>query len=221
MEKTEVCPHCQNYVVGKPNYSSEQQAVRQVTKTSINWGLKSLIVVGITGFCAIFGFGIGAIPGFIGSLIVACFFGNSATEGADSVADSLYESTEYVFNCPKCGHSWRHTLKNSLDTDSDELLLNLQNKKAEDLKSDAFGNLCSTIISALVFIGSLWYWNTHSFQDSFFTGIFLLGAGGAIIFTAVSFFICLGSYFSKDSAAKEVQNMTVDEFRKSKYRFDS
>lgn len=219
MEKVQECPHCKNYVVGHPNYTTEQKMVRNVTKTGINWGLKTSIVVIVTILGGIFGLGIGSIPGFLIGLLVACFFGNSTEEGVNEVTQNIYESLDYSFSCPKCGHVWTLTLKNGLDTDSDELLQTRKNLKVQALKDEASGSKIATIMTLLICIGGIWYWNTHSFQDSFWVGILLVGAGFVIIGSGIGCLFCFSSWMSESSKASEIEKLTLDEFRTSKYRF--
>ncbi|MDE6814075.1 MAG: hypothetical protein K2J28_09680 [Duncaniella sp.] len=220
MEKVQECPHCKNYVVGHPNYTTEQKMVRHVTKKGINWGLKTSIVIIITVLGGIFGLGIGSIPGFILGLVVACFFGNSTEEGVNEITQNIYESLEYSFSCPKCGHIWNLTLKNGLDTDSDELLQACKDRKVKALKDGASGNKFVTILTLLMCICGIWYWNTHSFKDSLWVSILLLFAGTSIIVTGIGCLSCFSSWMSESSKASEIEKLTLDEFRTSKYRFE-
>lgn len=215
-----MCPRCQNYVAGQANYTYDQKAVRHVAKKGINWGLKGVIVIGCTFVTGFLGFGVGAIPGFIVGIIIACFCGNSVNESVDAIGNALYDSTEYIFSCPKCGYTWKRTIKNSQDTDSDELLSNLQTQKVEELKNEANGSLVTLVITLVLGIWGVWYWTTHSFQDSLMTGILLLMAASSVVIAIIGFISSVSSYSSKSSMASEVENMTVDEFRGSKYRFD-
>lgn len=219
MEKTQVC-ECGNYVVGKPNYSAGQQIIRQTSKSATNWVLKTIITSVCTIIGLIFGVGIGAIPGFFIGLIISSFLGNSKENTANELCNNLTESTQYTFTCPKCGKEWTLTIKNSADTDGDELLQNLKDKKVASYKDKASDGMISIIISALVFAGSLWYWNTHSFQDSLWVGILLLGFGSAIIIAPIWFFISLSKYSSNKSKADSLNKMSIEEFRTSQDRFE-
>lgn len=220
MDKTEICPHCGNYVVGRPNYSVGQNLVRNATKHGINWGLKVLITLGCAFFGGVLGVGIGLIPGFILGIIIASFFGNSVDKDVNTISDAIYSSTAYTFSCPKCGNYWEHILGNNTDTESDELLLNRKRIKAEKLKGDASGNLTVGVIFALCCVGCVWYWNTHSFQDSLWVGILLLIFGFGSLLSLIACLVQFSLYFSKKSKCNEIERMSLNDFRFSKYRYE-
>lgn len=95
---TEACPHCHNTVVGLFNPSNTRKYLTGLLKTG---GMKAVLAaVGsvIPGF--------GTVSGFLAGGAIDLVYGDDAKKFIDKIADKFEDNKVYVFNCPKCGHSW-------------------------------------------------------------------------------------------------------------------
>lgn len=203
----------------RAQYTKDQQLTRAATKSSVNWALKAEIVGAFSLLGLIFGFGIGAIPTFIIGVIVASFFGNSKQEVIESVYKSIYDSTSYLFECPRCGHSWRHELGHSTDTASDSFLKIRQEKLIEKYENEAGTGLVQLVFGLVFGLLALWYWNSHTMHETLWVCLILLFAGLVIITGGILFIVGLSNYFSNKEKASSIKKMSVDEFRYSKERY--
>lgn len=219
--KIEVCEKCGNHVVGEPQYTKDQQLTRAVTKSSVNWALKAEIVGAFTILGLIFGFGIGAIPTSIIGVVVASFFGNSKQEVIDTIYKGIYNSTSYLFNCPRCGHRWRHELGHNTDTASDSYLKIRHEKLVKKYDDKASGELFQIVLTLIFGLLAFWYWNTHTMFENFWICLILIMAGILIIVCGIGFFSGLSGYFSNKEKANKLRKMSLNDFRYSKERYDS
>ncbi|MDE6021787.1 MAG: hypothetical protein K2H01_12420 [Ruminococcus sp.] len=168
----------------------------------------------------IFGFGIGAIPTFIIGVIVASFFGNSKQEVIESVYQSIYNSTSYLFDCPKCGHSWIHELGHNTDTASDSYLKIQQDRFIKKYDDKASGDLFKAIANLIFGLLAFWYWNTHTMFESIWICFLLIGSGVVILVCGIGFFSGISSYFSNKEKADRLRKMSLNDFRYSKERYE-
>lgn len=142
------CPKCQNYTEGKPVFSQ----TRQVTRAAVKKGSSQLIGAGIGFVVGIF-FGIvGCVPGAIIGYIIGLLVSSSKTvsDVTDSIDQQLYSSTEFQFDCPRCGHSWRKTFQNGADTIPDSIIAKQQADLVQSKNGDAIGMTVFSIICAII-----------------------------------------------------------------------
>lgn len=95
---TEICPHCNNTVVGQFNPSNTRKYLTGLAKSG---GMKAVLAaVGsvVPGF--------GNVAGFLAGGALDLIYGDDIKKFIDKVADEFDDNKVYVFDCPQCGHSW-------------------------------------------------------------------------------------------------------------------
>lgn len=219
--KVEECKKCGNHVVGTPQYDSTRRMTRNATKVATNSGLKWILsVVGLI-IGGIFGLGIGAIPGAIGGYLVGCLFGNTTDNVVNAVDESLYNSTSYSFDCPKCGNQWIHELSNTSDTTSDTYLQAQKDRRVKKYEDAAGGGKMQLVFSLISGLLALWYWNTHTMHETLWVCLLLIGAGVMIIAGVIGFFSGLSGYLTNKEKADNIRKMSLSDYRFSKERYES
>ena len=225
----EQCPKCQNYTEGKPVFSQ----TRQVTRAAVKKGSSQLIGAGIGFVVGIF-FGIvGCVPGAIIGYIIGLLVSSSKTvsDVTDSIDQQLYSSTEFQFDCPRCGHSWRKTFQNGADTIPDSIIAKQQTDLVRATRNTAGSNIVFAVISGIITFACGYYCYSHESSSTHMQNIWLVGETEVtdynwlwyiLAFLAFVFLlITLGlivSAIEKRGEAKQIEEMTVSDFRTSSYR---
>ena len=225
----EQCPKCQNYTEGKPVFSQ----TRQVTRAAVKKGSSQLIGAGIGFVVGIF-FGIvGCVPGAIIGYIIGLLVSSSKTvsDVTDSIDQQLYSSTEFQFDCPRCGHSWRKVFQNGVDTIPDSIIAKQQADLVNSIRGNLSSNIIFAVITGIIALACGYYCFTHESSSTHMEDVFLLGntqvtdinwtwwfLGIVLIVTALITIGQASSAFSNKSEADRIERMTVSEFRNSRYR---
>lgn len=225
----EQCPNCGNFTEGKPVYSQ----TRQITRAAVKKGSSELVGAGIGFIVGIF-FGIvGCVPGAIIGYFIGLIASSSKTASdlADSVDQSLYSSTDFQFDCPRCGHSWRKVFQNGGDTIPDSIIAKQQADLVKSIRGNVSSNIVFAIISGVIATACGYYCFTHESSSTHMEDVFLLGntqvtdinwtwwfLGIVLIITALIAIGQASSAFSNKSEADRIERMTVSEFRNSRYR---
>ena len=225
----EQCPKCQNYTEGKPVFSQ----TRQVTRAAVKKGSSQLIGAGIGFVVGIF-FGIlGCVPGAIIGYIIGLLVSSSKTvsDVTDSIDQQLYSSTEFQFDCPRCGHSWRKTFQNGADTIPDSIIAKQQADLVRETRNISGSNFVFAIISGIITIACVYYCYSHESSSTHMQNLWLVGETEVtdynwlwyiLAFLAFVFLLitigCIGSAVEKRDEAKHIKEMTVSDFRTSSYR---
>ena len=226
------CSRCGNYVKGEPLYSSGRKLTRSVAKQGVNWGLKIGIIAAFTLGGAILGWGIGAIPSFIVGLIISFFFGNSTNEVVNEIDQELYSTTQYKFECPRCGQVWQKIFSNKADTETDEIL---ENKK-QNLVDGKTGKMILYgilfIIAGLATWGCYHYCQVHESSTTYMDTAWLIGEyertdyhwgwyimGFFGILAGICAIVCFFAFIATWIKRSEIKKMSISEFRNSEYRY--
>lgn len=225
----EQCPKCQNYTEGKPVFSQ----TRQVTRAAVKKGSSQLIGA-VIGFVVGFFFGIvGCVPGAIIGYVIGLFVSSSKTvnDVTDSIDQQLYSSTDFQFDCPRCGHSWRRTYQNGADTIPDSIIAKQQADLVKSIRGKISSNIIFAVITGIIAIASGYYCFTHESSSTHMEDVFLLGNTQVtdvnwtwwflcivLIITALIAIVQLISASSNKNEADYIEDMTVSEFRNSSYR---
>ena len=225
----EQCPKCQNYTEGKPVYSQ----TRQVTRAAVKKGSSQLIGAAIGFVVGIF-FGIvGCVPGAIIGYIIGLMVSSSKTvsDVTDSIDQQLYSSTEFQFDCPRCGHSWRKVFQNGADTIPDSIIANQQAELVRATRNIAGSNIVFAVISGIITFASGYYCYSHESSSTHMQNLWLVGDTEVtdynwlwyiLAFLAFVFLLItigsIGSAIEKRGEAKHIEEMTITEFRNSSYR---
>ncbi|MBR1525886.1 MAG: DUF456 domain-containing protein [Prevotella sp.] len=225
----EQCPKCGNFTEGKPVYSQ----TRQITRAAVKKGSSKLIGAGVGFVVGIF-FGIvGCVPGAIIGYIIGLVVSSSQTVSdlTDGVDQSLYSSTDFQFDCPRCGHSWRKVFQNGADTIPDSIIAKQQADLVKSIRGNVSSNIAYATITGVIALACGYYCFTHESSSTHMENVFLLGntqvtdynwtwwfLGIVLIVTAFIAIVQVCSAFSNKSEADHIESMTVSEFRNSSYR---
>ena len=225
----EQCPKCGNHTEGKPIYSQS----RQVTRAAVKKVSSELVGAGIGFFVGIL-FGIvGCVPGaIIGYLIGLVASSSKATSDlTDSIDQSLYSSTQFQFDCPRCGYSWQKTFQNGVDTIPDSIIAKQQTELVNSLRATASSNTVLAVISGIITAACGYYCFTHESSSTHMEDVFLIGntqvtdinwtwwfLGFIMLIFLLITISCIGSVVCKRGEASHIAGMTVTEFRNSPYR---
>ncbi len=225
----EQCPKCQNYTEGKPVYSQ----TRQVTRAAVKKGSSQLFGA-VIGFVIGFFFGIvGCVPGAIIGYVIGLYVQSSKTvsDVTDSIDQQMYSSTDFQFDCPRCGHSWRRTYQNGADTIPDSIIAKQQADLVKSIRGNISSNIIFAVITGIIAIACGYYCFTHESSSTHMEDVFLLGNTQVtdinwtwwllcivLIITALIAIGQLTSAFSNKSEANHIENMSISEFRNSSYR---
>ena len=128
---TEVCPNCNNTVVGQFNPSKTRAYLTGLAKTG---GMKAVLAtVGsvVPGF--------GNIGGFLAGGAIDLIYGKDIKKLIDKVADLFDDNKVYVFDCPNCGQTWSRQEEN-LVTFSQSYDANLDNASIDEMSPDNVSN---------------------------------------------------------------------------------
>ena len=225
----EQCPKCGNFTEGKPVYSQ----TRQITRAAIKKGSSELVGAGIGFVVGIF-FGIvGCVPGAIIGYIIGLIASSSKTTSdlTDSVDQSLYSSTDFQFDCPRCGHSWRKVFQNGADTIPDSIIAKQQADLVKSIRGNVSSNIIFSVITGIIAFACGYYCFTHESSSTHMEDVFLLGntqvtdvnwtwwfLGIVLIITALIAIGQASSAYINKSKADRIERMTISGFRNSIYR---
>ena len=95
---TERCPHCGNTVVGQFSPSATRKVLTTIAKKG---GMKAVLAY-VGSVIPV----LGNIGGFAVGAALDIIYGDDIKKYIDKVADEFDDNKVYVFDCPKCGHSW-------------------------------------------------------------------------------------------------------------------
>jgi hypothetical protein len=225
----EQCPMCQNYTEGKPVFSQ----ARQVTRAAVKKG-SSQIIGAVIGFVVGFCFGIvGCVPGSIIGYFIGLLVSSSKTisEVTDSIDQQLYSSTEFQFDCPRCGYSWRRFFQNGTDTIPDSVIARQQADLVRTTNESANSNFMYAVIWGIITLACIWYCFTTESSSKHMEKLWLVGevevidvnwlwfilAFFAFVFSLITIW-CLIDAINKKREANRIEEMTVSDFRTSSYR---
>lgn len=225
----EQCPKCQNYTEGKPVFSQ----TRQVTRAAVKKGSSQLIGA-VIGFVVGFFFGIvGCVPGAIIGYVIGLYVQSSKTvsDVTDRIDQQMYTSTDFQFDCPRCGHSWRRTYQNGADTIPDSIIAKQQADLVKSIRGNIGSNIIFAVITGVISFACGYYCFTHESSSTHMEDVFLLGNTQVTDINWTWCFLCivliitaliaigqLSSAFGNKSEADRIENMSVSEFRNSSYR---
>ena len=228
MDRTDICPKCGNYTSGTPFISGERQLVKKVAKkgSAKIIGLAVGAVIGLfvggphaSAICAVLGF------------VISFFFDSVTTEFSNEVENSFYETTQFNFQCPRCGHLWSKVFHFQDDTTTDAVLLSQKAAKVDTIRKQANNHWTKFGILGAIVFGCGYYCATH--DRTYMTGEHLWGlissrevTSDMWIFMMVLLVIFglfaiqqLRIIFRIQNEADKVANMSVSEFRYSTYRY--
>ena len=223
---TEKCPKCGNVVEGKMELTTE----RKMTKAATKKGLGYFILPVVTGIIGTF------IPIPIVGTLIGVFIGiwlneNVFSKAADALDQSMYTSSPFHFDCPACGHVWTKIYQHDADTTPDEVLKRQQEEVVRGFRSGFRTNVVCSVIFGVIGSACWYYCHVNEYASTHMEDVWLLGQMEVtdynwtwfflgflmIVFLIVTVYNIIAAV-NNFKEAKNVEGMTVEDFRHSVYR---
>lgn len=165
----EECPYCEKYITSMMCDTTARKATRFATSKGITTVIKHGVDVFVPG------------AGFFVANGVKILAGNHLDKAGKFVESQVFETGDFVFNCPNCGHHWKRQIPHSAGNVTLCIDHDYVKKSYADALSGRFSMIFVSIIVSALNLGLLylcygWCSGLESTTMEHYDGLFGMGA---------------------------------------------